>query len=278
MPRAGASASGIVVLPLPPGLPPPHADRLPNTLADCLDVHDYRLIAEADYGYGTDEHFAGLRRHVETGRWAPLHWHPREALELTRWDEPPHDPGFERRHWRRAFSCAALLRASGEPANQGHLYGQNSSLAGLIDSLDALADMPLAKPRRLLVASLAEPAAACLAWLIPRAASDEAGEAAFFGLGLLWFALALDVPDAALVALADWLMAVEDEAASPWRAGIGAGMPGRWLLDGTCFDQRHALWREIGRRLPLRLRRRHGPAVAEVVELIAAVVGDGRRA
>ncbi len=247
-------------------------------LAGCLDVRDHGLIAEANYSYRADEDFAGLRHHVETGRWAPLHWHPREVLELTRWDEPPHDPSFERRHWRRAFSCAALLRASGEPENQGHLYGQNTSLAGLIDSLDALADMPLAKPRRIVVASLAEPAAGCLAWLIPRVPPDEAGEAAFFGLGLLWFALALDVPVAALVALADWVMAAEDDVTAPWRADIGVRMPCRWLLDGTCFDQRHALWCEIGRRLPLRLRRRHGPAVAEVIGFHAAMIGDGRRA
>lgn len=116
------------------------------------------------------------------------------------------------------------------------------------------------------------PAAAFLAWLIPRLPAGESGEHAFFGLGLLWFALAADVPDAALVALAEWIMVAEDAAAAPWRHESIVPMPGRWLLDTTCFTQRHALWQALGTWLPGRLRTRHGPAVADAARLIAAML------
>ncbi len=264
------------MLQLPPGLPGPDADRLVRTLAGCLDAHDLRLIARADYGWKADEHFAGLQRFAAAG-FKLFRWHPLDVLELTRWDTSPHDSRCEQRHWCHAYACAALLRALGEPESQDRVYGQNTSLAGLIDSLVALGDFPLARPKRMLVASLDEMAAAFLAWLIPSLPPEVCNEAAFFGLGLLWFALAVDVPDAALVTLGDWIMIAEDDAAPRWRLELGERTPGRWLLDGTDFGLRHDLWREIGRRLPGRLQRRHGPVVIETVELIAAMVGDGRR-
>lgn len=260
------------MLPPPPDTLPPDADALPALLAGALDDHDLQAIAEADHGRDADAHLAALRRLMREGTLAPLEWRPREVLELTRWDEPPHDPIRERAHWRRAFACAALLRAYGEPENHDRLDGENQSLVVLIDSLRALAAVPLPGPKRALVVGLDAPAAAFLAWLIPRLPAGESGEHAFFGLGLLWFALAADVPDAALVALAEWVMVAEDAAAAPWRHESIVPMPGRWLLDTTCFTQRHALWQALGTWLPGRLRTRHGPAVADAARLISAML------
>jgi hypothetical protein len=260
------------MLPPLPDIVPSDADALPRLLTGMLDDHDLRVIAAADHGFDTDAHLAALRRLMHMGTRAPIESEPREVLELTRWDEPPHEPIYERAHWRRAFATAALLRAYGEPENHDRLNGQNQSLVVLIDSLRALAALPLPRAKRVVVADLDIAAAAFLAWLIPHLPMDACGEHAFFGLGLLWFALAAQVPDAALVALTEWIMRAEDVAAAPWRGESIVPMPCRWLLDTTSFNQRHALWQALGTGLQRRLLPSHAPAVQEAVRLLGTML------
>lgn len=91
--RIGSAApEGDAVLPPPPDTLPPDADALPALLAGALDDRDLHIVAAADYGHTADENLAALRRLVREGTLAPLEWRPREMFELTRWDEPLHDP------------------------------------------------------------------------------------------------------------------------------------------------------------------------------------------
>ena len=251
----------------------PDAGALLSSLGEMLDGTDLSFIAKADYGRDVPDHLAALRLIARTGGVPqPLAWVPREVLELVRWDEPPPDLAHERRLWRHAFACCGLVRAYGDVESQRHLFGENQSLIGLVTSLASLAAIPLPRVRRAVVRAADDRGAALLAWLVPRLPEGEAGEPAFFGLGLLWFALATDVPDPGLLALIEWIMRAEDAVAAPWITEFGRPVPGRWLLDTTSYDQRHPAWRALGTLLPGRLRRRHGAEVAEGVRLLAAML------
>lgn len=240
---------------------PPDPDGLFDRLAAVLSSEDLATIARADYGIDFDAHLAALHFLIREHTFEPLGWEPKEVLELIRWDEPSNALQDERRHWRRAFACAALLRANGDAENRSHLFGPNQTLAILIDSLRALGAIA-SNGRPAFLSDLEAAAAGLLAWQLPQLDVAE-DEAAFFGLGLLWFALELEVVDADLVRLCDWIMMAE---ATSYLTGR------RWLLSSTTFDQRHHLWKAIGTWLPERLKPRHGAAVRENVLLIAAAL------
>lgn len=250
----------------------PDAGALLAALAGLLDDADLRAIAEADHGRDVDGHLEGLvaiARRGEVPR--PLVWCPREVLELSRWDEPPAEPEQEQRLWRRAFACCALLRAYGDPESGAEMFDQGPTLAVLATSLHALAGLPLRAERRRALAAMDGQAAALLAWLVPRVAGF--GEPGFFGLALLWFALAASVPGPALAPLIDWIMGAEAvmaaERAGFWRPGTADRA---WLLGTPDGSLRAESWRTIGALFPSRLRPEHGSAVAEGVRRIACLL------
>jgi hypothetical protein len=259
-------------LPPPPATVAPDADALFRLLAGRLSEDDRIAIARADHGQDADAHLAALRTFIRDGTLARLSWWPREVLELTRWDEPAHEAAAVERHWRRAFACAALLRAMSEPDNQD-LDGQSQTLASLLDSLHALGRLPRSRAENAVVEKLDDAATAFLAWLTPRLVADEGTELPFYGLGLLWCALGTDASDADLVCLADWVMAAE-AAVTRQRVSDGPSSH-RWLLDTTPYDQRHHLWRAMGTRLPDRLAPRHGAGLSAAVRRIAALLVGG---
>ena len=258
-------------IPLPETLPP-NAGALLRLIAEMLVPEDLRRVAEADYGQRADEHLAALREIVSGGALDLGQRVPGEVLELARWDQPPIEPSQEQRHWRRAFACTALLGAYGRAENEGHVHGPSQTLIGLIDSLHALERILPTRERWRAMAGIDAAGTALLAWLTPRLSYEPFAEAAFFGLGLLWFALACEVEDPALVALAEWIMAAEDATAAPLRDELGAPLPGDWLLGTTVFNLNHDLWCLLGARLPERLSPRHGPQVVEAVCLISAMI------
>lgn len=260
---------------MPPPLPqilPPDEDALVALIGGMLGEEDLRLIAQADYGYDADEHVAALHGLLGGGILDLRQWVPTEVLELTRWDRPPIDPSKEQQHWRRAFACAALLRAYGKAENHLAINGGNQTLISLIDSLHALDQILPWRERQRAMIGIDAAAVGLLTWLIPRLPSGLDEEAAFFGLGLLYFALACEAQDAAVIALAEWIMVAEDEAAAPWRSDLGAPLLGDWLLNTTTFNTCHDLWRLLGARLPSRLSPQHGTRVTETVHLLSAML------
>jgi hypothetical protein len=194
-------------------------------------------IAAADYGYKIEENLTHLieirNRGLST---VPMGWRPREVLELIRWSKPedPHwKPGEtgERGHWMRAFACSALLRAAGEASNSGLRVGWNKTLIQLIGSLRSVGP------------ELYEPAAAFLAWLIPRIDEDGGDqELGFLVVGLLWFALNSQtaVADPVIVSMS------ERVAEEVKRVERPRGWPGQGLLGATTFNSYHADWRNLG--------------------------------
>ncbi len=76
-------------------------------------IHD---ICLRDYGEDIEAHLVGvLKQLAPKPELGLLPWHPREVLELERWEEP--DESWNNRpptgmtgHWKRLFACTILLR------------------------------------------------------------------------------------------------------------------------------------------------------------------------
>ena len=234
-----------------------------------MEASDLCWIAEADHGRGASENERQLRRIAGSGEVpSPLEWHPREVLELTRWDELPPSDGddvFRRRHLLRAFACAALLRSYGDTRNHaGYESGREVTALHLLGSVAVLVPA---------LTHLDRDAAALLTWVLPRLAVQDQEDHAFIGLAALWFALGAAWPDPALLALAEWVMKAEDAVSGQWRKPLGVGATGPWLLPLTARTRWEA-WRRVGLSLPGRLPMQCGAAVQEVVELVAAMMGE----
>ena len=234
-------------------------------LSGSVDDSDLQMIAAADYGQDAPAHLAVLQSIAREGYVPrPLLWEPGEVLELTRWSEP--EPSWPSEqivalHRRRAFACAALLRAYREPENRHSFQGQNTTLVQLIASLRALN------------AGLDQETVAFLTWLTPNMPESEQDELPYFGLALLWAGLAVpSVSNNALTELIDWIILTEDEAATRWRQRYSDYKTSEWLLHLNSSDLRQDVWKNFGAWLVERLAPRHGSTVDEGVRLIAALL------
>lgn len=229
----------------------PESDELVHRLAAGVDDAMLAEIAALDYGHTIDDNRAALLVLREGGTLpAPMPFEPREVLELTRWfcpDDEPDPADRHRGHAMRAFACAALLRASGEPGNQDLCEGQNQTLVNLLWSLDALDS------------GHERAALGLLVWLMGRLAPQTrpAGtfdfqfeDTAFLGLGVLWLGLRMRprLPEPALTAMAEWISETEEAGNRRHNADYGL-KPGRWLLGATSYNLCHAEWHRLGRAL-----------------------------
>jgi len=240
----------------------PDAYALLRCIAPRIGLDMLRNIAAADYGFDADAHFAALRKIRDGGPVdVPLDWIPKEVLELRRWSEPDAVDRSLRQeelsgiegHWVRAFSCAVLLRAYENPED-----GQSATLIQLVESLDKLAP------------DLSRHAVASLSWLLPRV-SREWGERNYVGLALLFLAVKaeIDVEKDVLEALAEWLIADEEELFDVFGYGLGRH-PEIWqlrlahnLYDRKWIEQAKALVASAGSN------KRCGLYVRSVARLLA---------
>ena len=251
----------------------PEPDELLRRIAQHIDDGMLEEIAAADYGYDIEEYFLPLRKIRDEGVVpSPMRWHPQEVLELVRWSEPD-DPNWkpgsprERGHWMRAFCCAVLLRAGGDPENLDLHDGWNSALIQLVDSLLVVGG------------KFNRTAAAFLAWLITKFVTDpEIEELGFFGVGLLWFGLNLgpDTSDEVIISLSEWIVSREQQEADDH--GLHTSRyTYQWLLGTTFFDQRHSAWKSLGRRLMAFNVDDRSPAARDWVRLIGSqLAGEDR--
>jgi hypothetical protein len=221
----------------------PESEGLLSEISRHIDDNMLECISRADYGGGEDEHLAALRQIRDTGTFPQkMYWYPAEVLELVRNSEPD-DPirSLGRTgvfgHWLRAFSCAALLRATREPWNYGDGMFTDETLIQMILSL------------RTLPVNFTPQAVKFLAWLLIHSEPEGQDEqVCAYGIGLLWFALqqALPIPDETLISLTKWIVRrsrelyVEllfDAGAVPLRMGFGNPPPSRWAaLGAALFD------------------------------------------
>jgi hypothetical protein len=186
----------------------PEPDGLLRQISEHVDDEVLEWISTADHGTRADEQLTALRQVRDTCSFPKeMYWCPAEVLELIRWSEP-NDPDWrpgrtgEFGHWMRAFSCAALLRATREPWNYGDGLGTDSTLVQLVLSLCAL---PV---------DFTSQAVKSLAWLLLHSEPEGSdGQVCGYGLGLLWFALKhpASFPDESLTSVAQWIIQRADE-------------------------------------------------------------------
>jgi hypothetical protein len=218
----------------------PDADSLVAALSKHVDDEMLLSIANADYGWDVERHLEALRPiRDEQMIFAPMGWHPKEILSLTRWINPGSEEDADistsvlKQHIIRAFVCAALLRAGADPLNEPYFTGENSTIAALLDSLPAL------EP------SIQTEALRFFAWVIPRLTQYNE-EKPFYGLALVLLILRTQTPftRTELKSLINWIFAeVKMIAEYPWNTVNDRKQWLTWLSD---FDQRFELWQKIG--------------------------------
>ena len=138
------------IAPLPPfvlDLFPPCEKGLLKRLAEDTSPAMLREIAMCDYGDGADENLSILTD-IQATLILPsrLDWYPMEVLKLTQWFEPSKSTNDSQLvaksgHLKRAFSCAILLMAGGDPANFDYMMGENDTLAQALVSCFFLGDL-----------------------------------------------------------------------------------------------------------------------------------------
>lgn len=116
--------------------PAPHRGALLQYLGPRVTDSDLAEIASKDM-HEYDAHFRAMARlrsslRVE-GR---LHWNPKEAIELERWERPTSSEG----HRRRLFACAVLADAYFEESSRNYLPSLSDILAPLVESAVALGE------------------------------------------------------------------------------------------------------------------------------------------
>ena len=154
----------------------------------------------------------------------PLPWHPREVLELVRWDE-----GDDIDHARRAFVCAVLCIDAAGPE---YSDGTGQTLAIALESCLVLG--------REFVEAYVDLTAALVQ------GQEDHDERALFGLFALLLAQAwIDPSDPRLRQVVSRLETLEAEHSAN---GYECPEDG-WLLGTTFFNQRHSLWRELSARI-----------------------------
>jgi hypothetical protein len=219
----------------------PEPDGLLRQISEHVSDELLEWISTADNGEDADEHLVALRKVRDTGTFPKeMHWYPAEVLELIRWSEPD-DPDWkpgrtgESGHWMRAFSCAALLRATREPWNYGDGLGTDSTLVQMILSFCAL---PI---------DFTAQAVKFLAWLLLHSNLERRDEqVCAYGIGLLWIALKhpTPFPDDVLISLAQWVIGRASELhESPSSAGASG------LREMVINCQKRSSWEHLGLNL-----------------------------
>ena len=220
------------------------ANALLRMLANLMSDELLGEISKADYKWKSDKHLVALEKIRDEGKVeSPLDWYPAEVLSLISYSEPDDlawrsGRGGAEGHMIRAFSCAALLRASCDPENEFLQDGENGTLAALILSAEQLGP------------DYIDATIPFLVWCLEN--SEETTipieERPFFLIGLLFVGLISQIGfrENDLIEIAQALFDVEKAARDEWG---GADGDETWLLGNTFFDLRHDAWRDIGQRI-----------------------------
>ncbi len=242
----------------------PDGDLLLDILRDMVDDRLLRVIAEADYHQDAEQHFDALRAIRDDKIWPkPMGWHPSEVLELVRWSQPDDKgwrPGLDgaEGHIIRAFCCAALLRAQGEPDCYASVGGENQTAVQLYWSLDRLDRQCRDAGLRL------------LAWAIDRI-DDLYEEEIFFQVAILALCLQREegISPCDLTGLAREIIRQEDRIRQDENAVLPFGRDAG-LFGLTYFDSQQRAWRRLGEHLKAWATVRPEPALKTALMEVAA--------
>ncbi|HEX5236679.1 MAG TPA: hypothetical protein VFW25_15270 [Silvibacterium sp.] len=219
----------------------PDSEGLLREISKYIDDEVLASIAAADYGMDQERHLVALRQIRDTNTFPQeMYRYPAEVLELIRWSEPedhnwkPGETG-EFGHWMRAFSCAALLRATREPWKHGDGIGSDSALVQMILSLRAL---PV---------DFTDQAISFLAWLLLRSEPEGQDEqVCAYAVGLLWYALQRPAlfSDGTLTSLGEWVIQKGEQLFGSFSSGNFSGLRGMVI-----HCQKRSSWEHFGIRL-----------------------------
>jgi hypothetical protein len=224
----------------------PDPDSLLIAISKHVDDSMLMNIAHAEYGMGDAQNFEQLRKiRDEQAVFAPMHWNPKEVLELTRRIRPNKmhlsPRKFLELHRMRAFACAALLRAMAEPINDANFSGDNDTIAPLLESLAVLG------------IKLQKEALRFFAWRAQRLPPYDASEATFYVLALLILLLRTqtNVSRVELKTIIDWIYekvraAYERQFPISKARFNQARTKAQWLTWLTVYTQRHMIWQDLG--------------------------------
>ncbi len=239
----------------------PSSTELLDLLRRHITTRMLKEIAEADGGYKLDEHYQALRRIHDSGK-VPvrLEWYPREVLDLALWGFP--SPNDTRGHLKRAFCCAVLLRAGADPENEGYIFGENDTLAPLVESVC------------LLGRHYTEAALRFVCWrLLNSSLLNE--ERPFFALAVLLLCVQLQLGRkelAYLLRLIAWVEA--EEACARDDPNLLPPESDQWLLGLYVYNQSHAIWRTLARTILLSPRQPYPMQVAEALAKMGSQLTD----
>ena len=250
----------------------PARDSLLAWLGERINDELLGVIAGADYGEDYNEHFQALQLiRDELTIPSPLRWIPKEVLELIRWSNPENPewkPGLASHdgHLIRAFACAALVIAGGDPDSILYISSENESLIQLVASCQVLENTANQLCLQLLV------------WRVLSGTVDYE-ERPFFALATLLQTIASKpaiVADGAdLKALAEWVMVEEATLRKQKGYFYSGGLTERWLFDLTVFNQCESVWQEVARRVLLNPPAPHPKEAEESLLLIGSILtGD----
>jgi hypothetical protein len=231
----------------------PNAENLLSDISKHISDDMLAEIALADYGQDQEQHLAPLRRLRDTGTFVePMYWYPCEVLELVR--HSPEGSIDIKGHWIRAFACAALLRANGEPWN----YSCSSTTYNLILLIKSIQVLPI---------DFTPQALRMLAYMMSGIDLEGPDEQVIYcGVGLLWLALHLEIPppDENLIELSAWIVRREAEIHKTRSWAFD-----RWLL-GIGHDPPPSPWESLGRDLSELELSHHQRELQDWVKLIGA--------
>ena len=234
---------------MPPGLItafPASNSRLLDIARRAVDDSMLRMIAEADYGTGAENHLAELRSIRDSGV-LPLTLSSWEPFTLTIFSEP-NEPGGsgEPGHRMRAFACAVILRGQFEGCGAGMA---ETALARCLTSARLLGeDMNTAIGR-------------FLTWAIPLA--DDA-DRWLFRVGLLIVAtraVSSPLKEDVLGEVAAWVLAEED-----------ASRPSAFERPPAAFGLQQGFWSSLAAELIDRAATVQAKAVREDLSLLGQFV------
>jgi len=161
----------------------PAVEPLLDLVSQATDDAMLQEIARADYGQDFDQHRAQLIAIKNGVIHAPMEWHPREVLELTRWLEVKAtacENSQLRTHRMKLFACMALLHADVNPKNEeAYHWSEDATVIQLVESA-----LRLGK-------ATAQATLSFCCWCMLQERADEEAENCLLALGVLLLSVSL---------------------------------------------------------------------------------------
>lgn len=241
-----------------------------RAVSEIVRDEDLEFIASADHGMGYPENLKVLNQCRESS-WVPypLEWNPKEACELTRWEQPELfsdrpstalDATEVAAHRRRAFACSILLHFAYDDclAKGDQSMSEGETAAVLVASSLTLGGAVVTASCRTLAAAA----------LVMQPGGDERAN---LMLGVLLCAVRRRDPEVPASDLHQLGLAVMAEEQLQRDNGIALGPT--WMF--SCGSPCLSMWRSLANAVLLHPVRPHPEQADEVLRLIGIAACEG---